>query len=93
MIDSRERALVGKWAVRGFAPEADGTCRRIEALISNHLVEVARSKDGWSRLFRDPLDGRLWEFTYPQSELHGGGPPALLCIESAHAQVAYGYGP
>ncbi len=93
MIDPRERALVGKWIVQGVAPEADETSRRIDSLIANHLIEVARSKDGWSRLFRDPSDGRLWECTYPQSDLHGGGPPALLCINSAHAQDVYGYGP
>ena len=92
MIDSREFAIVGKWIAREGVPVPDDTCRRIDALVSCHLLDLARSRDGWSKLFQDPLDGRLWELTYPQSEVHGGGPPALLCIDSARAQVAYGYG-
>lgn len=89
MIDSLERVLVGRWVFREAGPYEDDLCRRIEILISNLLVDVTRSRDGWSSLFRDAVDGRRWECTYPQIELHGG-PLALLCVEPAHAHVSFG---
>jgi hypothetical protein len=59
-------------------------------MVAGHLVELARSPDGWATLFRDPADGRLWEHTYPESDLHGGGPPALQVISPDDARAAYG---
>jgi len=91
MIDSRESALIGQWFTDGPRTAADETCRRIESLVATHLVELARSTEGWSTLFQDPADGRLWQRTYPQGDLHGGGPPSLLCVSLAQARVAYGY--
>ena len=91
MIDSRETALIGKWLADGPRVTPDATCRRIESLVAAHLDEVARSADGWSTLFRDPADGRLWERTYPQGELHGGGPPSLHCVSLSQARAAYDY--
>ena len=91
MIDSQESALIGQWIPDGSRVVADATCRRIESLVASHLVKVAHSADGWSALFRDPADGRLWEHTYPQSDLHGGGPPCLICVSLAQARANYGY--
>ncbi len=68
---------------------ADAATSRIEGLLRSHLAFVAASSDGWSRLFRDPNDGRLWEHTYPQSEMHGGGPPRLQVITSDMARLRY----
>jgi len=41
-------------------------------------------------LYRDPDDGRYWERTYPQSELHGGGPPELRVLATEDARQKYG---
>ena len=72
-----------------FAPGSDAIALRIGRLTSEALILVAHSEDGWSTLYRDPVDGRYWEHTYPQSELHGGGPPRLAFIPADEAQHRY----
>jgi hypothetical protein len=68
---------------------ADATRERIEWLMSSYLEKIASSN--WETLFRDPDDGRYSERTYPQSEMHGGGPPSLfaLSVEKAHAKYEF----
>jgi hypothetical protein len=46
---------------------------------SSHIICVAVGPESGARetLYRAPDDGRYWEWTYPQSEMHGGGPPQL----------------
>ena len=63
-----------------FAPGDSATASRIAWLTATALTRIAQSADGWDTLYRDPADGRYWEHTYPQSELHGGGPPRLACV-------------
>jgi hypothetical protein len=72
-----------------FAPRSEPTASRIGWLTSEVLVLVARSEDGWDALYRDPADGRYWEHTYPQSELHGGGPPRLAAVSIEYATSKY----
>ena len=91
MIDRGETVLIGQWWTDGDRVVPDPICKRIELLVSNHLIELARSGDGWSTLLLDPVDGRLWERTFPQSQLHGGGPPALIHVSSEQALSSYGY--
>ncbi len=64
---------------------ADETSRRIEWLVVTTLREVARDGTGWFTLFVDPSDGRLWERSYPHSEMHGGGPAMLQAISAERA--------
>src|SRR5438094_1244122 len=91
-ISPQETELIGKWVAEEGRVRADDTCTRIMWLTSNHLREVVVSKEsgGWETLFIDPDDGRYWERTYPQSEMHGGGPPALICLSSEQAKAKYG---
>ncbi|MFC0682900.1 Imm27 family immunity protein [Lysobacter korlensis] len=91
MIEFHEHSLVGRWLSTGGGVSGDPACRRIEALVSGHLLELARTDGGWRTLYRDPHDGRLWERSYPQGELHGGGPPALHCVTLKQARAVYGY--
>jgi hypothetical protein len=87
-----ERELIGGWVTDGGRVKADDVCRRIEHLTTKALVRVAVSKDfePWETLFRDPRDGRLWERTFPQGHLQGGGPPRLAFITPEVATTKYG---
>ena len=66
-----ETILRGSWLQEGTAVRADPVCERIAWLIDSRLQQTAVDASGWGRLYRDPRDGRLWELTYPNSEMHG----------------------
>ena len=91
-LNSDETELIGKWIADGVQVRADPTCERIQWLTSRHLQKVTISKQwgAWETLFRDPDDGRYWEQTYPQSHMHGGGPPTLKCLSKEQAKAKYG---
>jgi len=89
-IAPSETLLTGKWLSREGRAFANETCDRINELVRSHLRELARDVSGWDALYRDPEDGRFWELTYPQSELHGGGPPQLRCLTLDEAKQKYG---
>ena len=91
-LNSQETELVGKWILEDGQVRGDPTCERIQWLTSRHMRKVALSKlwGAWETLFQDPGDGRYWEQTYPQSHMHGGGPPALKCLSQEQARAKYG---
>lgn len=76
-IQPNETSITGKWIIEDGKLVADAATNRINYLTANVLVEVARSEDGWSILYRDNNDGRFWELSYPDSEQHGAGAPYL----------------
>jgi hypothetical protein len=84
-----EEELTGVWVANATGVVADETCKRIERLTGGVLEPLAHDSTGWASLFRDPADGRLWELYYPQSELHGGGPPSLRHLSKTQANVTY----
>jgi hypothetical protein len=84
-----ETELIGRW--RSWTTEF-GLIQPVsgcEWLTSSYLEKIASSN--WETLFGDPDDGRYWEHTYPQGEMHGGGPPSLfaLSVEKAHAKYGF----
>jgi len=87
-----EIEITGRWVFDGQRMHGDAACDRIKHLTSNVLELLGLSKDygGWETLYRDRADGRLWERTYPQSELQGGGPPRLSVISKDEAVRKYG---
>jgi Immunity protein 27 len=89
MLAPSDVALTGRWQYLGDKVVADETCMRIECLVNEHLQLIAHSPDGWCTLYRDPSDGRLWERSYPQGHLQGGGPPALHCVSVSDARARY----
>jgi hypothetical protein len=62
---------------------------RIQQLVSQHLQRRADTDGGWRVLYRDPEDGRFWEFIYPHSDMHGIGPTRLAVISKTAAAQKY----
>jgi hypothetical protein len=89
-IRSNETELQGKWVLKNGAVTTDDTCRRIDLLTTTHLRNIKTDDTGWNTLYEDPEDGRYWELTYPQSEMHGGGPPSLRTLSKEEAKSRYG---
>lgn len=57
--------------------------------VDANWVRVADRECGWTTLYFDPRDSSYWELTYPQSHLHGGGPPQLSRVEKSMARELY----
>ena len=89
-LGPQESLLVGRWLDVQGSTQSDAVAKRIDILVSEYLVRVAATPDGWDVLFRDPADSRLWELTYLSSESHAGGPPRLAVIAGADAAQKYG---
>lgn len=89
-IDPSETLLTGRWIAQGGRVVADDVSKRIIALTQSHLQKIGADDSGWNTLYRDPNDGRYWEHSYPQSELHGGGPPELRWLTAEEARQKYG---
>ena len=89
-IEPTETQITGKWLSRDRRTTADEACERIDELVRSHLRQLGRDTSGWDVLYRNPDDGRLWELTYPQSEMHGGGSPQLRCLTLDEARGKYG---
>ena len=87
-----ETLLIGNWITENGKARADAVCERIAWLIANHLKKVSDhpQSGAWETLYRDPADGRLWERTYPQGEMQGGGPPQLGWLPKESATQKYG---
>jgi len=89
-LAANERDLHGDWLVqKDRSLIADTTEQRIEWLTKQKLQRIAGDSSGWETLYRDPRDGRLWELTYPQSEMHGGGPRRLHVLSRDEAAAKY----
>lgn len=88
-LQPNETVLKGSWIEEGSGVRPDATCQRIKWLIAEVLKKVATDASGWVDLYLDPMDGRYWELSYPQSEMHGGGPPRLAIIAVSQARAKY----
>jgi len=84
-----ETQLDGDWVITRGVVSTDQVEGRIGWLTETQLERVVDSDDGWSTLYRDPQDERLWELTFPQSGIHGGGPKRLAVISRADAAARY----
>jgi len=84
-----ETEIIGAWITKDGHVIADENESRIAWLIENAFVKLAIADGGWSTLYRDKEDHRLWEVTYPQSEMHGGGPRSIRMLTAAAATQKY----
>ena len=84
--------LRGDWVVQADRSiVGDATEQRIEWLTAQKLKRVASDSSGWETLYRDSRDGRLWELTYPQGEMQGGGPRRLRVLSRDEAAAKYSH--
>jgi hypothetical protein len=90
-IDKNETEIVSNWIFDGHRMLTDEAGKRIDYLIHNYLNKVAADATGWDILYQDPDDKRYWELTYPKSEMHGGGPPALTSLSENDASNKYSF--
>jgi hypothetical protein len=91
-LSPNETLLVGTWMLKNGNITEDPVSLRIRWLIRSSLKRNATDATGWDTLYEDPRDGRLWELIYPQSEMHGGGPPLLRVVTEVEARQKYAYG-
>ncbi|MES2574737.1 MAG: Imm27 family immunity protein [Bacteroidota bacterium] len=89
-LNTVETILIGSWKKNGDKIIADEICERIEQLKSNYLKKVSVDITGWEVLYQDPHDNRYWLLTYPNSELHSGGPPILKMITATEVYEKFG---
>jgi hypothetical protein len=75
-----EKEIIGRWLFKNGKVVADSNCNLIESMIKNDLKEIEVSEDGWTKRYQE-RNGSIWELTYPESHLHGGGPPKLTRIK------------
>ncbi|GAA4335936.1 hypothetical protein GCM10023149_44260 [Mucilaginibacter gynuensis] len=87
-IKKEETKIVCEWIFDGKKMHKTSECDRIEWLVNNYLIMVA-NKDGWEKLYQDPSDQRYWEYTYPDSEMQGGGPQLLTVLSNREAKIKY----
>jgi hypothetical protein len=85
-----ESNLRGNWIMqKDGSVIADVTEKRIDWLTKHHLEHIATDSSGWEILYHDPCDGRIWELTFPQGEMHGGGPRSLQVLSVDDAAIKY----
>jgi hypothetical protein len=65
------------WHFDGSQMTARGDAAAIDDLLANKLEEQRTDASSWKVLYRHRETGEYWELTYPQSEMHGGGPRRL----------------
>ena len=82
-LSQEENEIVGQWLSFNGVITPNEECKRIEWLISSQLILVGEDATGWERLYKNPENGQYWLLSYPQSNLHGGGPPRLKVIEAS----------
>lgn len=88
-LSANENELVGQWIFENGKVINDPVADRIGWLIKNKLKKIGVASGGWEALFIDPGSGRLWERSFPNSGLHGGGPPSLTSITKEDAVKKY----
>jgi len=88
-LSPNETLLEGQWLNTDDQIVSNEACARIEWLTTDILKLVRVDRSTWLKLYQDPLDKRYWLLYYPQTELHGGGPPSLMAITYEEADLRF----
>lgn len=88
-IEPDETLICGGWKLVEGRMVPDDSLIRIRTLVETELDKIGSASDGWSTLFKDRSDGRLWELFYPHSEMQSGGPESLRCVDTVQAAHKY----
>lgn len=84
-LKPEETQVIGMWLDLGSKVVGDAVYDRIEWLAAERLELLGEKPDGLSRLYRDPRDGRKWEYERP----FPGGPPQLVALTEEEAKVRW----
>ena len=90
MIFSNEVRLTARRYPMQERMAFDDTGQRINRLVQHYLVKLGVEAKGGDVLFRDPMDGRYWEFICPEPGSHGDTLPELVCLTPTAAEQKYG---
>ena len=71
------------WYSEDGKTTARGDAAAIDEMLSTKLEKIRTEENGWIVIYRHRDTNQLWELSYPQSELHGGGPRRLRLIGEA----------
>ena len=88
-LTATETEIIGQWSSTNGTVCEDANAKRIHWLLARHLTYLGTDESGWQKLYVNPKDGQCWELSYPQSDLTGGGPPALTRMAQDAAQQLY----
>jgi hypothetical protein len=59
---------------------------KAQEFVRKNFTQIAVDGVNWNILHRDPKTGEYWKEFFPQSEMHGGGPPVLVKISEEEAK-------
>jgi hypothetical protein len=81
------RELNEVWEFRDGRMHVAGDGQAIADLLKTKLMEVRR--ENWAILYRDQETGEFWDLTYPQGQMHGGGPRRLRIVSDPNNWMPY----
>ena len=84
-LKPEETQLVGMWLDLGSKVVGDAVYDRIEWLTAKRLELLAEKPEQLARLYRDPRDGRTWEYERP----FPGGPPRVIVLTEEEAKARW----
>jgi hypothetical protein len=61
-----------------------------KAFAERHLAKLKVDPVNWKVLWTNPQTGEFWKEYFPESELHGGGPPEFVKITEQEAKAEFG---
>lgn len=89
-IGENETELIGAWVLDEKRVVEDDISKRINWLTENYLIKITTDESGWDTLYKDPESNLYWERIYPNSQMQGGGAPALISLSEDKAKIKYG---
>jgi hypothetical protein len=63
-----------------------------QELARKNLIQVAVDDVNWKVLYRNAVTGDYWKEFFPDSGMHGGGPPAFVKISKEEARREFKIG-